>query len=87
MVPSADNAFDRSREQATEGAYLCRVDEASGVIERVAFCAGFLRGLSFWRHFALVAASLPREPFQATASLKSFGEAVDALNKRRGPSP
>ena len=41
--------------------YLCRVDEASGAIERVAFCAGFLRGLSFWRHFALVAASLPRD--------------------------
>lgn len=27
------------------------------------------------------------KPFQATASLKSFGEAVDALNKRGGPSP
>ncbi len=41
--------------------YLCRVDEASGKIERVAFCPGFLRGLSFWRHFALVATSLPRD--------------------------
>jgi uncharacterized protein (TIGR03032 family) len=41
--------------------YLCRIDEKSGDSERVAFCPGFLRGLSFWRHFALVAASLPRD--------------------------
>ena len=41
--------------------FLCRVDLESGEIERVAFCAGFLRGLSFFRHFALVAASLPRD--------------------------
>ena len=41
--------------------YLCHVDAASGTIERVAFCPGFLRGLSFWRHFALVATSLPRD--------------------------
>lgn len=40
---------------------LCRVDEESGEIEKVAFCPGFLRGLSFWRHFALVATSLPRD--------------------------
>jgi uncharacterized protein (TIGR03032 family) len=41
--------------------YLCRVDEANGEVEKVAFCPGFLRGLSFWRHFALVATSLPRD--------------------------
>ena len=41
--------------------YLCRVDAANGKIERVTFCPGFLRGLSFWRHFALVATSLPRD--------------------------
>ena len=41
--------------------YLCRVDEANGEVERVAFLPGFLRGLSFWRHFALVATSLPRD--------------------------
>jgi uncharacterized protein (TIGR03032 family) len=41
--------------------YLCRVDQASGAIERIAFCPGFLRGLAFWRHFALVATSLPRD--------------------------
>jgi uncharacterized protein (TIGR03032 family) len=28
--------------------YLCRVDTENGKIERVAFCPGFLRGLSFW---------------------------------------
>jgi uncharacterized protein (TIGR03032 family) len=38
-----------------------RVDEANGEVERVAFLPGFLRGLSFWRHFALVATSLPRD--------------------------
>jgi uncharacterized protein (TIGR03032 family) len=41
--------------------YLCRVDQKSGAIARVTFCPGFLRGLSFFRHFALVAASLPRD--------------------------
>jgi uncharacterized protein (TIGR03032 family) len=40
---------------------LCRVNEQTGAIETVAFCPGFLRGLSFWRHFAIVAASLPRD--------------------------
>ncbi len=41
--------------------YLCRVDEKSGKTERVAFCPGFARGLSFWRGHALVATSLPRD--------------------------
>jgi uncharacterized protein (TIGR03032 family) len=41
--------------------YLCRIDPSRGVIERIAFGPGFLRGLSFFRHFALVAASLPRD--------------------------
>lgn len=41
--------------------YLCRVDEKKGKIERVAFCPGFLRGLSFWRNYALVSTSLPRD--------------------------
>jgi uncharacterized protein (TIGR03032 family) len=40
---------------------LCRVNEQTGAIETVAFCPGFLRGLSFWRHYAIVAASLPRD--------------------------
>jgi uncharacterized protein (TIGR03032 family) len=41
--------------------YLCRIDPSRGAIERIAFGPGFLRGLSFFRHFALVAASLPRD--------------------------
>jgi hypothetical protein len=40
---------------------LCRVNEQTGAIETVAFCPGFLRGLSFWRHFAIVASSLARD--------------------------
>jgi uncharacterized protein (TIGR03032 family) len=41
--------------------YLCKVDAKSGKTERVAFCPGFARGLSFWRGYALVATSLPRD--------------------------
>lgn len=40
---------------------LQRVDPASGRREAAAFCPGFLRGLSFHRHFAAVGASLPRD--------------------------
>jgi uncharacterized protein (TIGR03032 family) len=41
--------------------YLCRVNAGNGAVEGVTFCPGFLRGLSFYRHFALVAVSLPRD--------------------------
>jgi uncharacterized protein (TIGR03032 family) len=41
--------------------YLCKVDAKSGKTERVAFCPGFARGLSFWRGYALVATSQPRD--------------------------
>ena len=41
--------------------YLCRVDAGSGKAEQVAFCPGFARGLSFWRGYALVGTSLPRD--------------------------
>ena len=40
---------------------LSRVDPKSGKREKVAFCPGFARGLSFWRGYALVATSLPRD--------------------------
>ncbi len=40
---------------------LCRVDQTTGRREPVAFCPGFMRGLSFWRHFAAIGTSLPRE--------------------------
>jgi uncharacterized protein (TIGR03032 family) len=41
--------------------FLCRVDSKSGKAEQVAFCPGFARGLSFWRGYALVGTSLPRD--------------------------
>jgi uncharacterized protein (TIGR03032 family) len=41
--------------------FLCRVDGKSGKAEQVAFCPGFARGLSFWRGYALVGTSLPRD--------------------------
>ena len=40
---------------------LARVDAKTGKRESVAFCPGFARGLSFWRGYALVATSLPRD--------------------------
>src|SRR4029079_2186972 len=55
-----------------------RVDEANGEVERVAFLPGFLRGLSFWRHFALVATSLPRD-----SSLRGL-ELEDNIRARDG---
>ncbi|MCA3574170.1 MAG: TIGR03032 family protein, partial [Aestuariivirga sp.] len=41
--------------------YLGTVDAGSGAFERVVFCPGFLRGLAFHRHFAIVGLSLPRD--------------------------
>jgi uncharacterized protein (TIGR03032 family) len=40
--------------------YLIRVDRETGATENVAFCPGFLRGLSFHGRYALVTVSLPR---------------------------
>ena len=40
--------------------YLVRIDRQSGAREDVAFCPGFLRGLSFQGRYALVTVSLPR---------------------------
>jgi hypothetical protein len=40
---------------------LGRVDPKTGKREQVAFCPGFARGLSFWRGYALVGTSLPRD--------------------------
>ncbi|MEO0948998.1 MAG: DUF4915 domain-containing protein, partial [Cyanobacteria bacterium J06641_5] len=36
------------------------VDLATGTVEPVAFCPGFLRGLAFWEDFAIVGLSKPR---------------------------
>jgi uncharacterized protein (TIGR03032 family) len=41
--------------------YIARVDEKSGKKEDVAFCPGFLRGLSIWNGHAVVTVSLPRD--------------------------
>lgn len=41
--------------------YLGTVDPATGAFERVVFCPGFLRGLAFHAHFAIVGLSLPRD--------------------------
>ncbi len=41
--------------------YLCRADRDTGKVERVAFCPGYLRGLSFTGDFAIVGLSKPRE--------------------------
>lgn len=40
--------------------HLIKVDRETGAAENVAFCPGFLRGLSFHGHYALVTVSLPR---------------------------
>lgn len=41
--------------------YLCRVDRSTGRREEIAFCPGFLRGLSIHNGFAIVTVSLPRD--------------------------
>jgi uncharacterized protein (TIGR03032 family) len=41
--------------------YLARVDRQNGKRENVAFCPGFLRGLSFIGRYAVVGLSLPRD--------------------------
>ena len=48
-------------EAAETCCYLGTVDLPSGRFEPVVFCPGFLRGLSFHSHFALVGLSLPRD--------------------------
>ena len=40
--------------------YLVRVDPTTGARQNVAFCPGFMRGLTFINQFALVSLSLPR---------------------------
>lgn len=41
--------------------YFCRVDPDPGKAEQVVFCPGLARGLSFWRGYALIGTSLPRD--------------------------
>jgi len=58
-----------------------RLDVASGKFEPIAFCPGFLRGMSFLGDYALVGLSLPRE--NRTFS----GLALDDALKSRGAEP
>ena len=41
--------------------YIARVDERTGKREQVAFCPGFLRGLTIWNNHAIATVSLPRD--------------------------
>jgi len=41
--------------------YIARVDEKTGEKENVAFCPGFLRGMTIWNGHAIVTVSLPRD--------------------------
>jgi len=41
--------------------YIARVDEKTGKRENVAFCPGFLRGLTIWGGHAIATVSLPRD--------------------------
>jgi len=41
--------------------YFGRVDRAHGKFEPICFCPGYLRGLAFSRHYAIVGLSKPRE--------------------------
>ena len=59
---------------------LVEVDVKSGKRREIAFCPGFLRGLSFHKGFALVTVSLPRDG--------SFsGLELDEAIKRRDGEP
>jgi uncharacterized protein (TIGR03032 family) len=72
--------------------FLIRIDPETGASDDIAFCPGFLRGLSFHRGYAVVTASLPREGsfsgLQLDASLKARdGEprcGVFVINLRHG---
>ena len=59
---------------------LIRIDPATGSSEDIAFCPGFLRGLAFLGHHALVTVSLPR-------SGAFEGLELDGELKRRDAEP
>ena len=58
--------------------HLCRVDQASGSLEEVAFLPGFLRGLAFHAGAAVVGLSLPRDKSFAGLELDSNLKKKDA---------
>jgi len=58
-----------------------RVDLAKGTFEEIAFCPGYIRGMSIHKHFAIVGMSRPRHN-------KTFsGLALDEELKRRAVEP
>ena len=61
--------------------FFGRVDRARGVLEPLAFCPGYLRGLAFVGNYAVVGSSLQRE--NRTFS----GLALDDNLKSRGAEP
>jgi uncharacterized protein (TIGR03032 family) len=58
--------------------FLCRVDRKTGKRSEIAFCPGFLRGLSLHNGYAIVTVSLPRD-----GSFTGL-ELDDAIRKRDG---
>jgi uncharacterized protein (TIGR03032 family) len=56
--------------------YLGYVDTKTGQFEKVAFCPGYARGLSFYKHYAIVATSTSRENknFQKLALEQTLAE-------------
>jgi uncharacterized protein (TIGR03032 family) len=57
---------------------ISRVDKTTGRPEGLAFCPGFLRGLSIHKHFAVVTLSLPRDQTFAGLELDNTLKARDA---------
>jgi uncharacterized protein (TIGR03032 family) len=57
---------------------ISRVDKTTGRPEGLAFCPGFLRGLSIHKHFAAVTLSLPRDQTFAGLELDNTLKARDA---------
>jgi uncharacterized protein (TIGR03032 family) len=58
--------------------WLIRIDPETGRKEDVAFCPGFLRGMTIWNGFAITTISLPRESSCAGLELEA------ALRRRDG---
>ncbi|WP_171026301.1 TIGR03032 family protein [Mesorhizobium comanense] len=58
--------------------FLVRIDPKTGEKQNIAFCPGFLRGLSFHGRFAMVTTSLPRDGLFKDLPLQANLEARDA---------
>jgi uncharacterized protein (TIGR03032 family) len=58
--------------------FLVRIDPKTGERQNIAFCPGFLRGLSFLGRYALVTTSLPRDGLFKDLPLQANLEARDS---------